>query len=61
MQTDPHPTVAERPLSLQEAAQYYGVSITSIHNWIARGELKTFKRGRRRYVPLDALVPKDSA
>ena len=37
--------------SPERAAQRLGVSLRAVYTLIAAGELKTFKRGKRRHIP----------
>jgi excisionase family DNA binding protein len=61
MQSRSTATLPQRPLSVAEAAEFYGVSVNSIHAWIKRGHLKSFKKGRRRFIPASELLPREVA
>lgn len=42
-------------LSLDEAAEYIGISRSAMYDHALKGNLQTFKVGRRRLVRLEAL------
>jgi excisionase family DNA binding protein len=52
MQTHPtHSIPARKPLySVRETAEIHGVHENTIWNWIKAGEIKSLKRGKRRYI-----------
>lgn len=56
--TTPLPRIAYRPA---EAAEVLGCSRQHIYNLMWAGELPSFKRGRARFIPADALVPAGGA
>jgi len=47
--------LAERPLTLAEAAELYGVKISTLRAEAARGRLDVFRMGRRDYTTLKSL------
>lgn len=50
------PQRAERlSYALEQAVEVTGIPRTRLYGAIAKGELRTFKHGRRRFVSVDAL------
>jgi hypothetical protein len=43
------PTPDKPQMSRREAAQFFGVSVNCVHDWVKRGILKPYKMGNRTY------------
>ena len=54
-------TGSEKPVTAQAAASEYGVSVRTVHRWIAQGKIRTAVAGSRRMVFLSSLGREDAA
>lgn len=43
-------------LSRKETAQFYGISLVCLHDWMKKGIVKPYKTGNRTYFRRDELV-----